>query len=133
MTTSTHRNRDVDALLHLVDRAERGALLPAEAELLRAGVRDMAKFRGWCVEWSRNAVAARARIAMLRRALRRSLVRARRTAAAEAELRDLQAVLAEVEPVQSAYEQLLTAQLLPRLTAAGRRPAAANPPGWAAS
>ncbi|MFB7905215.1 hypothetical protein ACFC1T_02135 [Kitasatospora sp. NPDC056076] len=129
MTTTTER--DVEALLHLVDRAERGALLPAEAELLRAGVRDMATYRDWCAQWSRHAVAARVRIAMLRRALGRALGRARRTAAAEAELRGLRAVLAEVEPVQDAYEQLLTAQLLPRLTT-GRRPAAV-PPGRAAS
>ncbi|MET8627948.1 hypothetical protein ABZW30_30115 [Kitasatospora sp. NPDC004669] len=131
--TTTRLDPDVDALLHLIDRAERGALLPAEAELLRAGVRGMANYRDWCVQWSRRAAAYRSRIVLLRRALVRALGRARRTAAAEAELRDLQAVLAEVEPVQSAYEQLLTAQLLPRLTAAGRRPAAANPPGRAAS
>jgi hypothetical protein len=33
---------DTDRLLALVDRAERGALLPAEAGLLRAGIRRLA-------------------------------------------------------------------------------------------
>jgi hypothetical protein len=133
MTTTTRPNPDVDALLHLIDRAERGTLLPAEADLLRAGVRDMAQYRDWCAQWSRRAAGYRTRIVLLRRALKRALARARRTAAVEAEVRRLFAVLDEVAPVATAYEQLLTAQLLPRLTAAGRRPAAANPPGRAAS
>jgi len=34
---------DVDFLLHLVDRAERGALLPEEAPLLRRGIRQLAE------------------------------------------------------------------------------------------
>ncbi|MDH6134639.1 hypothetical protein P3T37_004043 [Kitasatospora sp. MAA4] len=134
--TITHaphsREADVDTLLHLVDRAERGALLPAEAALLRAGVNDMATYRQWCTEWSRVASVGRARAHLLRRALRRALERARRTAAAEAELARLKAAQNPAALSQEAYADLLAAQLVDAvsLARAARRlhPVARRPP-----
>ncbi|SOB83153.1 hypothetical protein [Streptomyces sp. 1331.2] len=85
---------DVEQLLHLVARAERGALLPAEAELLRTGIADLSQYREWCGEWSRRQMRLR-RIAHQRlRALQRSLARAQRGQLAEVELARLQAALA---------------------------------------
>ncbi|MDH6123425.1 hypothetical protein [Kitasatospora sp. GP82] len=125
---------DAEALLHLIDRAERGALLPAEAALLRAGVRDMATYRDWCTEWSRLAAEGRRRAHLLRRALRRAVARAQRGRQAEAELAAWHAVL-DGKPVpvrisQQAYEQILAAQLLHSLTFADAadRLAGLNPP-----
>ncbi|MEY9944905.1 hypothetical protein [Kitasatospora sp. GAS1066B] len=138
MTTNPaphRRESDVEALLHLVDRAERGTLLPAEAALLRAGVNDMATYRQWCTEWSRIAVAGRARAHLLRQALRRALDRARNAAATEAELARLKAAQSPAELASEAYEDMLAAQLLDafalaraahRLRPVVRRPPAAS-------
>ena len=104
---------DVTVLLHLVERAERGSLLPAEAAILRAGIRDLAVYREWCAEWSRLADDGRRRMHVMRRALRRAVARAQRGRQAELEVARLRAATAaEPEPVPQSYEALLAAQLL---------------------
>ncbi|MFJ5883477.1 hypothetical protein [Kitasatospora cineracea] len=91
---------DVEVLLFLVDRAERGPLLPVEAELLRAAVRDMATYRRWCGQWAERTRAALARSALLRRALRRAVDRAQQRAPRPG------------RPGPGAYVDLLAAELL---------------------
>ncbi|GAA2137842.1 hypothetical protein GCM10009760_18690 [Kitasatospora kazusensis] len=108
---------DVTVLLHLVERAERGSLLPAEAAILRAGIRDLAEYREWCAEWSRIADDGRRYLHVMRRALRRAVVRAQRGRRAEAELARLRAATTAV-PDGQAYEALLAAQLLDGLALA---------------
>ncbi|MFJ1708555.1 hypothetical protein [Kitasatospora sp. NPDC088346] len=111
---------DIEQLLHLVARAERAALLPAEAELLRTGIADLSQYREWCGEWSRRHMRLR-RIAQQRlRALQRSLARAQRGRLAEVELARLQATLAAgTRPATPgpAYEQLLDGWALARAAA----------------
>ncbi|WP_030271222.1 hypothetical protein [Streptomyces sp. NRRL B-24484] len=108
---------DVEQLLHLVERAERGTLLPAEAELLRVGITDLSQYREWCGEWSRRHTRLRRIAAQRLRALQRALGRAQRGRLAEVELARLQATLdgarpAPARPSGAAYEQLLAAELL---------------------
>ncbi|WP_035799885.1 hypothetical protein [Kitasatospora mediocidica] len=104
---------DVTVLLHLVERAERGSLLPAEAAILRAGICDLAVYREWCAEWARIAADGRRRMHVMRRALRRAVARAKRGRQAEIELAHLRAATAaEPKPDPQAYEALLAAQLI---------------------
>ncbi|AUG78081.1 hypothetical protein CFP65_3280 [Kitasatospora sp. MMS16-BH015] len=104
---------DVTVLLHLVERAERGALLPGEAVILREGIRDLAVYREWCGEWSRIVDDGRRYLHVMRRALRRAVARAQRGRQAELEVARLRAATANTaEPDGQAYEALLAAQLL---------------------
>jgi hypothetical protein len=110
---------DVTVLLHLVERAERGSLLPGEAAILRAGIRDLAVYREWCAEWSRIADDGRRRMHVMRRALRRAVARAQRGRQAELELARLRAVEPPTAELDGpAYEALLAAQLLDGLALA---------------
>ncbi|GLW53953.1 hypothetical protein [Kitasatospora phosalacinea] len=107
---------DVEALLFLVAQAERGPLLPIEADLLREAVRDMDRYRRWCEQWSDLHMRLRRTAAQRLRALRRALVRAQHGRAVEAELARVRAEQVPTDPQQ--YEQLLAAQLLDGWTVA---------------
>ncbi|SDT69660.1 hypothetical protein SAMN05216371_3840 [Streptomyces sp. TLI_053] len=116
MSAAPADRADVEQLLHLVDRAARGALLPGEAEMLREGIGELARYREWCTEWSRRHLRLRHTARQRLLALRRALARAQRGRLVEAELAHLQARLdAAAQPAvveQHAYEELLAAELL---------------------
>ncbi|MFD4659324.1 hypothetical protein ACFWP2_27265 [Kitasatospora sp. NPDC058444] len=116
MSAAPADRADVEQLLHLVDRAARGALPPGEAELLREGIGELARYREWCAEWSSRHLRLRRTARQRLLALRRALARAQRGRLVEAELARLQARLdAAAQPAvveQAEYEQLLAAELL---------------------
>ncbi|MEU6237431.1 hypothetical protein [Kitasatospora sp. NPDC047058] len=115
MSAAPADRADVEQLLHLVDRAARGALLPGEAELLREGIGELARYREWCAEWSSRHLQLRRTARQRLLALRRALARAQRGRVVEAELALLQGRLnAAAQPAGEgeAYEELLAAELL---------------------
>ncbi|MEV7777818.1 hypothetical protein [Kitasatospora sp. NPDC088351] len=116
MSAAAAGRADVELLLHLVERAQRGALLPGEAELLREGIGELARYREWCAEWSRLHSRLRRTAYQRLRALRRALARAQRGRLVEAELallrERLEAVAQPAVVEQAAYEELLAAELL---------------------
>ncbi|MFE7638323.1 hypothetical protein ACFU7Z_30180 [Kitasatospora sp. NPDC057518] len=136
MSAAAVDRADVEQLLHLVERAERGALLPGEAALLREGIGDLARGWEWCAEWSRRHLRLRRTARQRLLALRRALARAQRGRLVEAELALLRERLDAAQPAveQAAYEESLAAELLDgwalargraavELAAAGLRPA----------
>ncbi|WP_371518005.1 hypothetical protein [Kitasatospora sp. NBC_01300] len=109
------RPDDVELLLHLVEQAERGALLPDEAALLREGIVELARYRQWCAQWSTRHARLRRTAHQRLRALQRALPRAQRGRLVEVELAHVRARLDAgtqqgVEAVE--YERLLAAELL---------------------
>ncbi|WP_043470981.1 hypothetical protein [Kitasatospora sp. MBT66] len=116
MSATPTDRADVERMLHLVDRAARGALLPGEAELLRDGIGELARYREWCAEWSRLHDRLRRTARQRLRALRRALARAQRGRAVESELALLRERLdAAARPAvddRADYEELLAAELL---------------------
>ncbi|MFD7738399.1 hypothetical protein [Streptomyces sp. MJM8645] len=110
------RPDDVELLLHLVDRAERGVLLPDEVLLLREGIVELARYRQWCAQWSTRHARLRRTAHQRLRALQRALPRVQRGRLVEVELAHVRARLdagaqqGVVEAVE--YERLLAAELL---------------------
>lgn len=94
MSAAPADRADVEQLLYLVDRAARGTLLPGEADLLREGIGELARYRDWCAEWSSQHLQLRRTARQRLLALRRAVARAQRGRLVEAEFALLRECLA---------------------------------------